>query len=70
VRPEPWHLSHAAVAARAARSLDPAALRGVLAAADIDGRDEILEGLDRHFADYVVNVDRPPEAALNSPRLA
>ncbi len=70
VRPEPWHLSHAAVAARAARALDPAALRDVLAAADIDGRAEILEGLDRHFASYVVNVDRPPPAALVSPRLA
>jgi LAS superfamily LD-carboxypeptidase LdcB len=70
VRPEPWHLSHAAVAARAARALDPAALRDVLAAAGIDGREEILEGLDRHFASYVVNVDRAPEAALNSPRLA
>jgi hypothetical protein len=42
----------------------------VLAAADIDGKREILEGLDRHFATYVVNVDSPPEAALHSPRLA
>jgi LAS superfamily LD-carboxypeptidase LdcB len=70
VRPEPWHLSHAAVSARAARALDPAALRGVLAAANIDGRDEILAGLERHFASYVVNVDEAPEVALLSPRMS
>jgi LAS superfamily LD-carboxypeptidase LdcB len=70
VRPEPWHLSHAPVAARAARALDPAALRGVLAAADIDGKEEVLAGLDAHFASYVLNVDPAPEAAVLSPRLA
>jgi LAS superfamily LD-carboxypeptidase LdcB len=70
VRPEPWHLSHAPVAARAARGLDPAALRDVLAAADLDGKEEVLAALDEHFASYVVNVDRAPERALRSPRLA
>ena len=69
VRPEPWHLSHASVSARAARSLDASALREVLAAAAIDGKDEVLAGLDAHFASYVVNVDGPPAAALSSPRL-
>jgi LAS superfamily LD-carboxypeptidase LdcB len=70
VRPEPWHLSHAPVAARAARMLDIAALRDVLAAADIDGKDEILAVLNQHFASYVVNVDPAPDAAVLSPRLA
>lgn len=70
VRPEPWHLSHAAVAARAARVLDRHSLREVLAAADIDGKAEVLAGLDSHYADYVVNVDKPPETALLAPRLA
>jgi LAS superfamily LD-carboxypeptidase LdcB len=70
VRPEPWHLSHAAVAARAERALDPGALREVLSAVNIDGRAEILAGLDAHFASYVFNVDRPPEAAMLSPQLA
>ena len=69
VRPEPWHLSHAAVAARATRALDADALRDVLAAADIDGKIEILAGLDEHFASYVVNVDPAPEEALCCPRL-
>lgn len=70
VRPEPWHLSHAPVATRAARSLDRDALRDVLASAHIDGKQEVLAGLDRHFASYVVNVDPAPEAALLCPRLA
>jgi LAS superfamily LD-carboxypeptidase LdcB len=70
VRPEPWHLSHASVAARAARALDADALRAVLAAADLDGKEEVLAGLDQHFASYVINVDRAPEPALRAPRLA
>jgi LAS superfamily LD-carboxypeptidase LdcB len=69
VRPEPWHLSHAAVAARAVRALDPAVLREVLAAAELDGKEEVLAGLDAHFASYVVNVDPAPEVALCCPRL-
>lgn len=70
VRPEPWHLSHAAVAARAARALGRHALREVLAAADIEGKTEVLAGLDAHYAGYVINVDKPPETALLAPRLA
>jgi hypothetical protein len=42
----------------------------VLAAADLDGKEEVLAALDEHFASYVVNVDRAPERALRSPRLA
>jgi LAS superfamily LD-carboxypeptidase LdcB len=70
VRPEPWHLSYAPVAACAARTLTPAALREVLATAEIDGKAEVLAGLERHFADYVASVDAPPDEAAVSPRLS
>jgi len=45
-------------------------LRGVLAAAAIEGKEEVLAALPRAFASYVVNVDVPPEAAMLAPRLA
>ena len=70
VQREPWHLSYAPLAARALGSLTLEGLRGVLAAADIEGREEILESLAQNFASYVVNVDSPPEVALLSPKLA
>jgi LAS superfamily LD-carboxypeptidase LdcB len=70
VLPEPWHLSYAPVAARAERALSVARLREVLAAAEIDGKTEVLAALDGVVANYVVNVDGPPEEALLSPRLA
>ncbi len=70
VRPEPWHLSYAPVAARAEAALSVDELRGVLAAAQIDGKAEVLAMLDGAFANYVVNVDAAPEIALRSPRLA
>jgi LAS superfamily LD-carboxypeptidase LdcB len=70
VRPEPWHLSYAPVAARAQQAFAVDQLQTVLAATDIDGKEQVLESLARNFANYVVNVDGPPEAALLSPRLA
>ena len=70
VSPEPWHLSHARVAASAQAALNVDGLRSVLAAAAIDGKAEVLAALDRNFASYVVNVDPAPEQALLSPRLA
>ena len=69
VQPEPWHLSYAPVAARAEAALTFDGLREVIAAADIEGRDEVLESLRGTFANYVLNVDAPPEAAILSPRL-
>ena len=69
VLPEPWHLSYAPVAARAERALSVELLRGVLAAADLAGKEEVLATLDGVFANYVINVDRAPEVALLSPRL-
>jgi len=70
VRPEPWHLSYAPLAVLAQGSLSLEGLRGVLAAAEIEGREQVLESLAQNFASYVVNVDSPPEVALLSPRLA
>jgi hypothetical protein len=70
VAPEPWHLSYAPVAREAAAQFSVAGLRSVLEAADIDGRAEVLESLDRNFSTYVANVDPAPEAALLSPRLS
>lgn len=70
VRPEPWHLSYAPVAARAQQAFRPDQLHAVLAAAEIDGKEQVLESLARNFASYVLNVDAPPEAALLSPRLS
>jgi LAS superfamily LD-carboxypeptidase LdcB len=70
VSPEPWHLSHAPVAARAQAALNVDGLRAVLAAAPIEGKADVLAGLERHFANYVVNVDPAPGRALLSPRFA
>src|SRR6187455_1256974 len=67
VAPEPWHLSHAAVAKRAQAAMSPDRLRAVLAAADIEGKSEVLATLARSFSNYVVNVDPAPEEALMSP---
>jgi LAS superfamily LD-carboxypeptidase LdcB len=68
VRPEPWHLSYAPVAARAQRALSPARLRDVLASAEIEGKAEVLAMLDGVFASYVVNVDAAPDIALVTER--
>jgi LAS superfamily LD-carboxypeptidase LdcB len=70
VRPEPWHLSYAPVAARAQRALSAARLRDVLAAAEIEGKAEVLATLDEVFASYVVNVDEAPAVALLGPGLS
>ena len=70
VSPEPWHLSYAPVAHRAQAALSLDGLRAVLAAAEIEGKSEVLAALERNYSNYVVNVDAAPEAALLSPGLA
>jgi LAS superfamily LD-carboxypeptidase LdcB len=70
VQPEPWHLSYAPVARRASAALSVEALRGVLAAADLEGKAEVLAALETNYRSYVLNVDAAPLAALMSPRLA
>jgi LAS superfamily LD-carboxypeptidase LdcB len=69
VSPEPWHLSHAPVAARAQRALSVHGLRQVLAASELEGKEAVLDSLEENFRRYVVDVDRAPEAAALSPRL-
>jgi LAS superfamily LD-carboxypeptidase LdcB len=70
VSPEPWHLSYAPVAAQAQSAFSLDGLRGVLAAAAIDGKEAVLAALPRTFASYVANVDAAPGVALASPRLS
>ena len=71
VSPEPWHLSYAPVAARAqAAVVARAVCARCSAAAEIEGKDEVLAALARNYSSYVVNVDAAPEAALLAPRLA
>jgi LAS superfamily LD-carboxypeptidase LdcB len=64
VLPEPWHLSHAAVAARAQGALGVEVLRAALAGAGLEGGDEIGARLAALHARYVLNVDPAPAAAL------
>lgn len=70
VAPEPWHLSHAAIARRAQAALSLDSLHAVLTASDIEGKSEVLATLAHSYSNYVLNVDEAPEAALLSPRLA
>jgi LAS superfamily LD-carboxypeptidase LdcB len=69
VSPEPWHLSYAPVAVRAEGALSVAGLHDALAVSGIEGKDEVLASLEENFRRYVIDVDRPPESALLSPRL-
>jgi LAS superfamily LD-carboxypeptidase LdcB len=70
VTPEPWHLSYAPVASQAQTALSEEKLRGVLGAAAIEGKAEVLAALAANYASYVANVDAAPEEALISPRLS
>lgn len=70
VSPEPWHLSYAPVAKLAQESLSIDSLRAVLEESEIEGKTEVLATLAPNYANYVVNVDAAPEAALLSPRLS
>jgi len=63
VLPEPWHLSHAAVAARAQDALGVDVLREALAGTGLEGGDEIGARLAALHARYVLNVDPAPAAA-------
>jgi hypothetical protein len=59
VRPEPWHISHAATALPALDSLTPELIAETLRAEEVLGRDAVLERLEDIFRRYVVNVARP-----------
>jgi LAS superfamily LD-carboxypeptidase LdcB len=64
VQPEPWHLSHAAVAQAALDQYTEAVLREVLSAAPLAARAAVERRLPDILARYVRNVDPPPAAAL------
>ena len=70
VSPEPWHLSYAPVADAATAQFSMQGLREVLEASDVEGKVEVLAALERNYRIYVANVDRPPAAAVLSPRLS
>lgn len=66
VRPEPWHLSHAAVAAQALAQFSEATLREALQSVGLEGRATVERKLPELFARYVTNVDPPPPAVLSA----
>lgn len=64
VQPEPWHLSHAAVAGEAQILLTPAVLGEALRGAPMAGLDAVLERLGEIHARYVQAVAAPTDAVL------
>jgi LAS superfamily LD-carboxypeptidase LdcB len=64
VMPEPWHISHAAVAAAAEAAFTREVLEAALVDAGIDAHDAVRERLPWIFERYVRNVDAPPALAL------
>lgn len=64
VRPEPWHLSYAPVAAAALEQFSPAMLQQALEEADLDAKEVVRRRLPEIFARYVRNVDAPPGVGL------
>jgi LAS superfamily LD-carboxypeptidase LdcB len=62
VQPEPWHLSHAATAARALADFTPQMLRDALDGAELDSAAAVTARLPEIFERYVLNVDPPPGA--------
>lgn len=66
VRPEPWHISHAALADAALAQYSEAVLRQALEGVAIEGRAVIERRLPELVTRYVKNVDPPPAAALSA----
>lgn len=66
VQPEPWHLSHAAVAQAALQQFSLEALREALDAAAIEARTAVERRLPEILERYVRNVDAPPALALSA----
>ena len=69
-RPEPWHLSHAAVGGAALRQFSMQMLRQALESAELAAAAAVQRRLPDLFARYVRNVDAPPAGAATSTRLA
>jgi len=60
VRPEPWHVSFAAVAGPALDALTPGVLSEAIDASDMLGKDVVLRRLPEIYERYVTNVDVLP----------
>ena len=74
-RPEPWHLSHAAVAGAALRQYSVEMLAQALQSASLGAAAAVQRRLPDLFEKYVCNIDAPPgggidSAAATSTRLA
>jgi LAS superfamily LD-carboxypeptidase LdcB len=61
VRPEPWHLSHAAVSVPALQVLSLEVLREAIEAADMPGKQTVLARLPELYQRYVLAVDQPAQ---------
>jgi LAS superfamily LD-carboxypeptidase LdcB len=59
-QPEPWHLSHAAVAEQALQQFSVQVLEQALDAADLAARAAVQRRLPQIVENYVMNVDAPP----------
>ena len=68
VQPEPWHLSHAALAAAALQQFSIDILDEALARVELEGRVAVQRRLPEILTRYVTNVDPPPPAALSAAR--
>lgn len=66
-RPEPWHLSHAAVAGAALDQFSVEMLRQALASVRIGAADAVQRRLPEFFARYVRNIDAAPGGGIDSP---
>lgn len=62
VVPEPWHISYAGVSAAAQAALSMDVIAGALRAADLLGKQIVLERLPDIFRRYVVNVATAPSS--------
>lgn len=59
-KPEPWHLSHAAVAGAALRQFSADMLQQALESASLAAMGAVRRRLPELFARYVCNIDAPP----------
>lgn len=59
VMPEPWHYSYAPVAAPALESLSLAALRRILEASPIEGKQQVLMRLPEIYTRFLLAIDPP-----------
>ncbi len=70
---EPWHLSHASVAAAALQQFSVQVLQQALDAADVVAHEAVRRRLPQIVENYVMNIDAPPAGmgeAIRATRLA